>query len=63
MKKYKGIIKLTDWGVDFEGHNEGSGCPCKEEEEINKEVEYLKSKYEQEYRLEIKDERTKRDTI
>lgn len=45
--------------VDFEGHNEGSGTPCKDEAEVMKEVSYLKAKHEKEYKLEVIDEREK----
>ncbi len=49
--------KIKGFAVDFLGHNEGSGSPCKDEEEVKKQVEYLKKKHSGMYKLEIIDDR------
>jgi hypothetical protein len=49
--------KIKGFSVGFWGHNEGSGSPCKDEEEVKKQVAYLKERYSPKYKLEIKDER------
>lgn len=42
--------------VDFEGHNEGSVSPCDTYEEMVKEIQYLKQKHEEKYKIIIIDE-------
>jgi len=57
MNKRKGEITIEENSVSFWGFNEGSGSPCKNEEEINKEVENLKAKHSENYILKIIDKR------
>ena len=69
MTKRKGIITIDKmesetnsnliYSVDFEGHNEGSGNPCKSEEEVNEVVKRLKADKQAEYNLEVIDRRKK----
>lgn len=72
-KKYKGTITIsysnftTDGegfvkgqqfiSVQFDGHNEGSGSPCLNEEEANKHIEYLKNLHSEFYDIEVIDKR------
>ena len=49
--------KIKGFAVDFWGHNEGSGTPCKDEKEVKEQVERLKREYGGLYKLEIKDNR------
>jgi len=49
--------KENPFAVDFEGHNEGTGSPCKDEDEVQKEVKSLISRYGDKYTLEITDKR------
>jgi len=56
-KKRKGEITIEENSVSFWGFNEGSGPPCKNEEEINKEVENLKARHSENYVLKIVDKR------
>lgn len=59
--KQKGIISIhlcnNGFAVDFDGHGEGCGCPCKDEESVNKEVARLQDYYKEKYSLLIIDER------
>lgn len=66
-KKRKGIItigfldsKENPFDVSFDGHNEGSGSPCKDEEEVKKCVEKIKAERSKDYNLMIVDERVKK---
>jgi len=60
MIKRKGEITIEENSVSFWGFNEGSGSPCKNEEEINKEVENLKARHSENYILKIVDKREKK---
>ena len=71
MAKHKGIITIQehkDWenfsySVDFDGHNEGSGSPCKDIEEVELCVQQIKERHGKDYKLEIKDFRIKQRTL
>ena len=51
-------IKKGDkfYSVSFWGHNEGSGSPCYTYEEMVKEIQNLKAKYEEKYKITIIDD-------
>ena len=51
------------FSVDFDGHNEGSGSPCKDIEEVELCVQQLKDRHSKNYKLEIKDFRINENTI
>ncbi len=57
------IPKINGFAVDFTGHNEGSGSPCKDEIAVMKQVENLRAKHEKEYKLEIRDKRVSQSKI
>jgi hypothetical protein len=70
MEKKKGTIEIEylksleyPFCVNFWGHNEGSGSPCKNEEEVQREVNYLLLKNRMEYSITIKDKRAKQSTL
>jgi len=67
-KRAKIVIGLLDnpklkYSVDFEGYNEGSGTPCKDEAEVMEKVERLRTEYKEKYILEVIDERAKQTKI
>ncbi len=58
--KRKGIITWGDlnnkelpYFVDFKGWKEGSGTPCKNMEEVKKEIQELVAKHKENYKLEV----------
>ena len=55
--------KIKGFAVDFEGHNEGSGSPCKDEIEVMKEVEHLRVKHKENYILDVVDERANEQKV
>jgi len=57
------IPKIKGFAVDFEGHNEGSGTPCKDEAEVMKEVEYLRVKHKENYIIDVVDERANEQKV
>lgn len=65
----KGIITIekhencNNISVSFWGFQEGSGCPCDNEEEVKKEVEHLIKRHGDKYSLEITDKRVKQRTL
>jgi len=57
------VPKIKGFAVDFEGHNEGSGTPCKDENEVMKQIEYLRVKHKENYIIDVVDERAKQMKI
>jgi len=57
IKKRKGTITITRNSVGFEGFNEGSGSPCANNEEIEKQLKYLLEYHKENYDLKVVDER------
>lgn len=49
--------------VDFDGHNEGSGSPCLNEEEAQQEIKKLIERHRAIYTIKIIDERIKQRTL
>jgi len=69
IKKRKGIItidycnnKENPFSVDFDGWNEGSGSPCKDEQEVKEQVENLIKRHSDKYTLRIIDKRGEKET-
>lgn len=51
------------FGVNFTGHNEGSGGPCNDEDEVQETVKALINKHKSVYKLKIVDERQVQMTL
>lgn len=69
LKKRKGIItinycnnKENPFSVDFDGWNEGSGSPCKDEQGVKEQVENLIKRHSEKYTLKIIDKRGEKET-
>lgn len=70
MEKKKGIIEIGfleskqyPFSVSFWGHNEGSSCPCENEEEVKREVASLLSRHRGRYEIVVKDKRIVQKTL
>lgn len=73
MDKREGIITIDKlesnyipelrFSVDFCGFNEGSGSPCRNNEEVKEEVERLVKRHSKEYKLKIVDKRVSQTTL
>lgn len=68
-QKRKGIItinycnnKENPFSVDFDGFNEGSGSPCKDEQEVKEQVENIIKRHSEKYILRIIDKREEKET-
>lgn len=49
--------------VNYDGYNEGGGSPLTSEEEVKKQIEYLIERYKSKYKIVIKDNRIKQQTL
>ncbi len=54
---------IKGFSVGFEGHNEGSGSPCKDEEEAKKKIKELTLRHQDKYKIKIVDTRIKQQTL
>jgi len=57
MVKKKGVITITEIGVNFSGHNEGSGSPMTKNKEVTEQVNSLIKQHKDKYKLEVIDNR------
>lgn len=57
------LPKIKGFSVDFDGWNEKSGSPCKDEEEVKKQVKHLIENNKEKYNLEVIDNRIKETKI
>jgi len=45
--------KINGFSVDFTGHNQGSGSPCKDMQEVNERVKRLIQEHQEDHKIKI----------
>ena len=67
LKKWKEdnipIPKIKGYDVDFEGYQEGSGSPCRDNLAVEKEVAKIREKYKDKYKFEVIDKREEQQLL